>query len=68
MKFKPKKSRSLSKVRIDAMTTFTAANQQIPTVSQEPVKSLGRWNDSSMKDNKTKKDNRKSDLGVARPS
>ncbi|GFN87641.1 reverse transcriptase [Plakobranchus ocellatus] len=30
--------------------TFTVAEQQITTVSQEPVKSLGRWYDSSMKD------------------
>ena len=28
------------------------ASQHIPTVSQEPVKSLGRWYDSSMKDTK----------------
>ena len=54
MKFKPKKSRSLSvrKGKIDATTTFTVASQQIPTVSQESVKSLGRWYDSSMKDTK----------------
>ena len=44
MKLKPKKFRSLSvrKGKIDATTTFTMAKQQIPTVSQEPVKSLGR--------------------------
>ena len=54
MKFKPKKSRSLSvrKGKIDATTIFTVGNQQTPTVSQEPVKSLGRWYDSSMKDTK----------------
>ncbi|KAK3760720.1 hypothetical protein RRG08_009356 [Elysia crispata] len=54
MKFKPKKSRSLSvrKREIDATTIFTVANQQIPTVSKEPVKSLGRMYDSSMKYNK----------------
>ena len=54
MKFKPKKSRSLSvrKGKIDATTIFTVANQQIPTVSQEPVKSLVSWYDSSMKDTK----------------
>ena len=54
MKFKPKKSRSLSvrKGKIDATTKFTVASQQIPTVSQEPVKSLGRWYDSFMKDTK----------------
>ncbi|KAK3756348.1 hypothetical protein RRG08_038837 [Elysia crispata] len=44
VKFKPKKSRSLSvrKGKINATTTFTVTSQQIPTVSQEPVKSLGR--------------------------
>ncbi|GFO32390.1 reverse transcriptase [Plakobranchus ocellatus] len=52
LEFKPKKSRSLSirKGKVDEATTFTVAEQQIPTVSQEPVKSLGRWYDSSMKD------------------
>ena len=43
---------SVRKGKIDATTTFTLANQQIPTVSQESVKSLGRWYDSSMKDTK----------------
>ena len=54
MKFKPKKSRSLSvrKGKIDVTRTFTVAKRQIPTVSQEPVKSLGRWYDLSMKDPK----------------
>ncbi|GFO37481.1 reverse transcriptase [Plakobranchus ocellatus] len=52
MEFKPKKSRSLSirKGKFVETITFTVAEQQIPTVSQEPVKSLGRWYDSSMKD------------------
>ncbi|GFO00759.1 reverse transcriptase [Plakobranchus ocellatus] len=52
MEFKPKRSRSLSirRGKVDEATTFTVAEQQIPTVSQEPVKSLGRWYDSSMKD------------------
>ncbi|GFO37666.1 reverse transcriptase [Plakobranchus ocellatus] len=36
--------------KIDEATTFTVAEQQIPKVSQEPAKSLGRWYDSSMKD------------------
>ncbi|GFN97031.1 reverse transcriptase [Plakobranchus ocellatus] len=51
MEFKPKKSHSLSirKGKVDEATTFTIAEQQIPTVSQEPVKSLGRWYDSPMK-------------------
>ena len=44
MNFKPKKSRSLSvrTGKIDAERTFTVANKQIPTVNEEPVKSLGR--------------------------
>ncbi|GFN97894.1 alpha-2-macroglobulin-like [Plakobranchus ocellatus] len=52
MEFKPKKSRSLSikKGKVDEATTFTVADQQIQTVSQKPLKSLGRWYDSSMKD------------------
>ncbi|GFO24705.1 reverse transcriptase [Plakobranchus ocellatus] len=52
MEFKPKKSRRLSirKGKVDEATTFKVAEQQIPTVSQEPVKNLGRWYDSSMKD------------------
>ena len=52
--FQPKKSHSLSirKGKIDATTTLTVASQQMPTVSQEPVKSLGRWYYSSMKDTK----------------
>ncbi|KAK3765298.1 hypothetical protein RRG08_013267 [Elysia crispata] len=42
MKFKSKKSRSLSirKDKIDATMIFTVASQQIRTVSQEPVKTL----------------------------
>lgn len=52
MLFKPKKSRSLSlrKGKIDESVTFSVANQVIPTVSEEPVKSLGRWYDASLKD------------------
>ncbi|GFO34064.1 reverse transcriptase [Plakobranchus ocellatus] len=52
MEFKPKNSRSLSirKGKVDEDTTFIVAEQQIPTVIQEAVKSLGRWYDSSIKD------------------
>ncbi|GFO12063.1 reverse transcriptase [Plakobranchus ocellatus] len=52
IEFKPKNSRSLSirKGKVDETMTFTVVEQQIPIVSQEPVKSLGRWYDSSMKD------------------
>ena len=44
MNFKPKKSHSLSvrKGKIDATTMFTVANKQIPMVSEESVKRLGR--------------------------
>ena len=49
---KKKKINFTTKCKIDATTTFTVTSQQIPTVSQEPVKSLGRWYDSSMKDTK----------------
>ena len=37
---------------IIAINQFTVASKQIPTISEEPVKSLGRWYDSSMKDTK----------------
>ncbi|GFS08984.1 reverse transcriptase [Elysia marginata] len=44
MRFKRKKSCNLSirKCKIEEAVTFTASEQQSPTVSQEPVKSLGR--------------------------
>ena len=58
MLFKPKKSRSLSlrKGKVDESVTFRIANQAIPTVSEEPVKSLGRWYDASLKDTKQGKE------------
>ena len=58
MLFKPKKSRSLSlrKGKVDETVTFNIANQVIPTVSEEPVKSLGRWYDASLKDTKQGKE------------
>ena len=54
MSFKPKKSRSLSlrKGKVDKTIEFQVASQNIPTVTQEPVKSLGRWYDASLKDTK----------------
>ena len=54
MYFKPNKLRSFSvrKGKLDAAATFTVANKQILTVSEEPIKILGRWYDSSMKDTK----------------
>ena len=58
MRFKPKKSRilSLRKGKVDETVTFTVANQAIPTVTEEPVKSLGRWYDDSLKDTKRGKE------------
>ena len=67
MKFKPKKSRSLSlrKGKVDESVTFNVANQVIPTVSEEPVKSLGRWYDESLKDtNRGKETKRMSEEGL----
>ena len=52
MSFKPAKSRSLAltrgKIRSDVF--FLVAGQQIPTVQEEPVKSLGRVFDETFKD------------------
>ena len=52
MKFKPQKSRSLSlrKGKLNQNINFEIGGQRIPTVSDLPVKSLGRWYDESMKD------------------
>ena len=52
MKFKPAKSRSLSlqKGKVDDNTVFHIDGQAIPTVCEQPVKSLGRWYDRSLKD------------------
>ncbi|GFO10280.1 reverse transcriptase [Plakobranchus ocellatus] len=52
MSFKPKKSRSLSlrKGKLDESASYKVAGQNIPRISQEPFKSLGRWYDSSLKD------------------
>src|SRR5580692_300862 len=52
MKFKPSKSRSLSlrKGKVDANAIFHISGQVIPKVSEQPVKSLGRWYDCSLKD------------------
>ncbi|GFO11675.1 reverse transcriptase [Plakobranchus ocellatus] len=45
MEFKPEKSHNLSirKGKVVEATTFTIAEQQIPTVIQEAVKRLGRF-------------------------
>ena len=58
MKFKPKKSRSLSlrKGKVSKETHFQVGGQAIPTVSEEPVKSLGRWYDDTLRDTKQSKE------------
>ena len=45
MTFKPAKSRSLALVKgkICSDVPFVVAGQRVPTVSEEPVKSLGRF-------------------------
>ncbi|GFN77911.1 reverse transcriptase [Plakobranchus ocellatus] len=54
MSFKPKNSRSLSirKGKLDEDFCFKVANQEIPRISQEPVKSIGRWYGSFLNDTK----------------
>ncbi len=46
------KSRSLvlQKGKIKSTARFTIAGEFIPTVTEKPVKSLGKWFDSSTKD------------------
>ena len=52
MKVKQTKSRSLtlSRGKADPKAIFTIANNNILTVCDGPVKSLGRWYDSNLKD------------------
>ena len=52
MKFKPKKSRSLvlSKGKVDEDFHFYLHEQPIPSVSEEPVKSLGSWYTKDLRD------------------
>jgi len=53
MKFKPTKSRSLSLRKGELVDVrFAVGGQGIPTVADEPVKSLGRWYDRTLKDTK----------------
>ena len=54
IKFKPAKSRSLSVVKGKVVNDikFQVGGQAIPTVCEEPVKSLGRWYDCNLKDSK----------------
>ena len=51
MKIKPSKSRSISIVKGKLSDQrFLIGDEPIPTVSEKPVKSLGRWYDASLKD------------------
>ena len=51
MKIKPSKSRSISIVMGKLSDhCFHISEEPIPTVSEKPVKSLGRWHDASLKD------------------
>uniref|UniRef100_A0A3P9H1W7 Reverse transcriptase domain-containing protein n=1 Tax=Oryzias latipes TaxID=8090 RepID=A0A3P9H1W7_ORYLA len=51
MKIKPSKSRSISIVKGKLSDhRFHIGEEPIPTVSEKPVKSLGRWYDASLKD------------------
>lgn len=51
MKIKPSKSRSISIVKGTLSDLkFFIGEDAIPTVSEQPVKSLGRWYDASLKD------------------
>ena len=51
MKIKPSKSRSISIVKgVLSDLRFFIGEDPIPTVSEQPVKSLGRWYTSSLKD------------------
>ena len=52
MRFKPGKSRSLvlQKRKIKSTMQFTIAGKFTPTVTKKLIKSLGKWFDSSTKD------------------
>jgi len=51
MQFKPSKSRSISIVKGKVEDKIFFINgEAIPTVSEKPVKSLGRWYDGDLKD------------------
>lgn len=51
MKFKPSKSRSISIVKGKLKNVrFCIDEDPIPTVSEHPIKSLGRWYNASLKD------------------
>ena len=51
MKFKAKKSRSVTfRKGKQIQTKFSIAGEKIPTVKEEPVKSLGRWYEGTLND------------------
>lgn len=52
MSFKPAKSRSLvlKRGKVEDRFRFKVGDKVIPTVTEKPVKSLGKWFDSSLKD------------------
>lgn len=52
MLFKPTKSRSLvlKKGRVADKFRFSIAGTSIPTISEKPIKSLGKFFDSSLRD------------------
>ncbi|KAJ8390956.1 hypothetical protein AAFF_G00098760 [Aldrovandia affinis] len=51
MKIRPNKSRSISIVKGELKDVrFCIGDDPIPTVSEQPVKSLGRWYNASLKD------------------
>ena len=51
MKFKTKKSRSVSlKKGKQSKRKFKIAGEIMPTIEEEPVKSLGRWYEGSLSD------------------
>ena len=56
MYFKPAKSRSLvlKKGKVMEKVRFTVAGETIPTLSEKPIKSLGKTFNSSLKDTAAK--------------
>jgi len=49
MQFKPSKSRSISIVKGNVDKTFFINGEAMPTVSENPVKSLGGWYDRDLR-------------------
>lgn len=61
MSLKPKKSRSivLRPKKIDYKARLNVQEEFIPTVSKQPIKYLGKWYDSTIKDTKNTKKTKK---------